>query len=578
MLLELEIKDFALVEHVRVPFTLGLNVLTGETGAGKSILMDALNAVLGGKVGAGVIRPQTERATVEATFRSSPELISWLKQHELSEQEDESFICSREITRSGSKMRINGTLVNLSLVQDLRQRLVTIHAQHESRTLLSSQSQLEMLDALGDAEQKKLLGKLKTLYARRRQLNAELAEMLSSESERERRLDFARFQFAELREAELEDPEEAASIANHRKVLSNVSELETVLSNAQVFLRGNDVEGQPGVLELIQNALVEIAKASQLDERLADVEAALNESFERIEDECRSIRKYCEGLDADPETLAHLDERMATLASVKRKYGPELSDAIRRQQELEIEIDRLSNAQTAIQELQNELNTLNDELLELAAALSKKRVKLASALSKRIQTELSELGMSNCVFEIALTQSESDIRETLLDAIGPNGYDRAEFLICPNPGQPLLPVAKIASGGELSRVMLAVKTIFAGAEKEATVIFDEIDTGLSGKVLQTMRDKLARLARSQQILCITHQPIIASIADNHVHVLKEQGKTSTRTQVSILGETERLKALAGMASGQDDQEVALHFAKSLFEESLRIKNGFNAAP
>jgi DNA repair protein RecN (Recombination protein N) len=573
MLVELEIKDFALVEHVCVPFTPGLNVLTGETGAGKSILMDALNAVLGGKVGSSVIRPQTERATVEATFNTSPDLLAFLKEHELADQEDDTFNLSREISRNGSKMRINGSLVNLGLVQDLRQRLVTIHAQHESRTLLSPQSQLEMLDALGDAEHKKLLAKLKTVYARRRQLESELDEIQALESERERRLDFARFQHAELADAQLDDPEEYELTLSRRKVLANVSELESMLSQAQVYLRGEDGDGRPGVLELIQSALCEVAKASQLDERLAPVEAALNESLDRLEDECRTIRKYCESLDSDPETLAHLDERLAALSAIKRKYGPQLSDAIARREDLCLEIDRLGNARQAILELGGELDTVNAELFELAQNLSKKRTKLAQSLSRKIQTELAELGMSNCRFEIVLSRAAAQDTQELLATIGPGGLDRVEFLICPNPGQPLLPVARIASGGELSRVMLAVKTIFAAAEKEATVIFDEIDTGLSGRVLQTMRDKLARLARSQQILCVTHQPIIASVADNHVLVLKEQGKTSTRTQVSILDEDARLKALAGMASGQENQEVALSFARSLFEESLKVKNG-----
>lgn len=575
MLLELEIKDFALVEHVRVPFTWGLNVLTGETGAGKSIIMDALNAVLGGKVGPGVIRPQAERATIEATFKVTPELAAWLKQHELADEEEESFTCSRELSRNGSKIRINGALASLSLMQDLRQRLVTVHAQHESRTLLSPQSQLEMLDALGDADHKKLISRMKTLYARRKQLDAELSELMRSEAERERRLDFARFQLSELQDAQLEDPGEDAMVSSQRKVLANVSELESLLSNAQVYLRGHDLDGEPGVLELIQKAVAEISRAAELDDRLQEFESALSEIVERIEDETRGIRKYSESLDSDPETLAHLDERANILAGVKRKYGPELSDAIKRQAELEDEIERLSNAQAEIDGLKAELELLNTELLDLVVNLSKKRSKLAAALSKKIHAELSELAMGSCRFEIALSQIDSEDRQTLLDAIGPSGIDRAEFLLCANPGQAMLPLAKIASGGELSRVMLAVKTIFAGAEKVSTVIFDEIDTGMSGRVLQTMRDKLARLARSQQILCVTHQPIIASVADNHIYVNKEQDKTNTRTQVSILDDSARLKALAGMASGQDDQEEALRFAQSLFDDSGRVKRALS---
>ncbi|MBX9688840.1 MAG: AAA family ATPase, partial [Candidatus Obscuribacterales bacterium] len=473
MLLELEIKDFALVEHVRVPFAWGLNVLTGETGAGKSIIMDALNVVLGGKAGPSLIRPQTERAVIEASFKLNPEISAWLKQQDLLNEEDDSFTCSREINKNGSKIRINGALVNLTLLQELRQKLLTVHAQHESRTLLSPQSQLEMLDALGDADQKKMLSRLKTLYARRKQLDAELAEINRSESERERRLDFARFQLAELEEAQLEEADEDEQVNSQRKVLANVSELESLLSNAQACLRGGEREAESGALDLIQKAVSELSKAAALDSRLSELENALNESLERIDDECRAIRKYSEQLDSDPETLSGLDERAAVLAAVKRKYGPELKDAIERQQSLAAEIEDLNNAQNTIDELSAELKSVSAELLEQALELSKKRIKLAALLSKKIHAELSDLGMSNCRFEISLSQN-ADLEDSakLLESIGPSGLDKAEFLICPNPGQPMLPVAKIASGGELSRVMLAVKTIFAGAEKVEVEFFD----------------------------------------------------------------------------------------------------------
>ncbi len=574
MLVELEIKDFALIEHVRVPFAWGFNVLTGETGAGKSIVMDALNAVLGGKVGPSIIRPQCDRATIEATFKCTPEIYGWLKQEELCEDEADTFVVSREISKNGSKLRINGALANVGLVQELRQKLITIHAQHESRTLLSSQSQMEMLDALGDSDHKKLFSKLKTTYVQRKQLESELAERRMSESERERRLDFARFQLQELEEARLTEADEDELVSSQRKVLANVADLESLLANTQIFLRGHDLDGQLGALELLQKAVVEIAKAADLDDSLLPLQQALEESIERIEDESRSIRKYCQGLDSDPETLAHLDERAAQLATVKRKYGPTLADAITRREQLEEEIAELENSLTLLTELEEELDSVNKELLATAEQLSTKRSKLATALAKRIQDELADLGMTNCRFEISLSKPSAEGLSTI-DDVGPQGLDRAEFLISPNPGQPLAAVAKIASGGELSRVMLAVKTIFAGADRVPSVIFDEIDTGLSGRVLQTMRDKLARLAQSQQIICITHQPIIASVADNHVFVVKEQGKSSTRTHIEVLNDEGRLKALAGMASGQDDQEAALSFARALFDESIRIKTSLS---
>jgi DNA repair protein RecN (Recombination protein N) len=400
--------------------------------------------------------------------------------------------------------------------------------------------------------------------------------MQETESDRERRLDFARFQLAELQDAQLEEPDEDEQVARQKSILANVSELETLLSNAQVYFRGDDQEGA-GILELLQKAIAELTRASQMDEGLTPVLAALNDALEKLEDEARTIRKYSEGLEADPETLANLEDRAAVLATVKRKYGPGLSDAIQRLEELEEEIDKLSNISSAMNDLQAELYELNTELIEVALMLSSKRKNLAIKLSTQIKDELVELGMLNCIFEISLCAPEENaIRPALLEAIGPSGLDKAEFLICPNPGQPLLPVAKIASGGELSRVMLAIKTIFAGAEKVPTVIFDEIDTGLSGKVLQTMRDKLARLARSQQILCVTHQPIIASVADNHIYVSKEQDNSSTRTRVKILDEKNRLKALANMAGGEGNQDAALNFAAALFEESSRLKGKFGA--
>lgn len=573
MLEELEIKDFALVEHVRVPFSWGLNVLTGETGAGKSIIMDALNAVLGGKVGPSVIRAQAERAVVEATFKSTAKSTAWLKQQELADEETvEYFSISREVSKTGSKIRINGRLVNVALVQELRQILVTVHAQHEFRTLLSSQSQLEMLDALGDEKHRNLLAKVRTFYTRRKDLESQLKEMLISEEERARRLDFAQFQYSELKEAQIEDADEDEQLSNRRKALSNVTELEGLLLGSLGCLRGQDSDGAPGAVDLLQRALTELSKAAELDETLEATRQALSESLDQIEDQSRELRRYNDSLDSDPETLNAIDERLAVLASVKRKYGPSLSEAKNKYEQLSEEIERLENNQSAIVKLQQEMVAVDVELNGFAQELSGKRKTLAKKLGQRIQSELSELGMENCRFEIAVLSGGNETERESAPTVGSHGLDRVDFLMAPNPGQPLLPVTKIASGGELSRVMLAVKSIFAGADGVATVIFDEIDSGLSGRVLQSMRDKLARLANVHQILCVTHQPIIASVADNHVCVIKEQRKNSTHTQVSILAEPERIKALAEMASGQGDQKEALQFAKSLFDESSRLKS------
>jgi DNA repair protein RecN (Recombination protein N) len=566
MLQSLEIRDFALIEHLRVEWTRGLNVLTGETGAGKSILMDALNTVLGGKAGPGLIRPTAEKSYIEAEFALQPPVAAWLKRQDLLDEECATFIISREISKSGTRVRINGTLVNVSLVQELAQILLTVHAQHEARTLMSPQSQLEMLDSLGEPAHKKQLEKLRTLYARRRDVALQLKELQMSEDERMRKLDFARYQLRELQEAALEAENEDEELSNQQMILSNVSVLEQSVNDACAFLCGETANGEEthSAVDLIQSALSEVEHAAKLDPVIEENCELVRASLANVEEAIRGLRRYANALDTNPEALATVESRLAQLASIKRKYGPSLSDAIQRRDGLSDEVEKLDNAQTAIDDLTTELGSLDQELQGLSSNVSTSRKKFAKKLAESVERELKDLGMERCRFEIAFD---------VLAEPGPAGIDRIEFVIAPNPGQPLMPLGKIASGGELSRIMLAIKSIFASSDQIPTVIFDEIDTGLSGRVLQSMRDKLASLAKSHQILCITHQPIIASVADNHIEVRKDQGKTQTKVSAMKLTDDERLRSLASMASGQDDQEIALNFARSLVEQANELRNG-----
>lgn len=562
MLQELEIRDFALIERVHVCFGRGFNAFTGETGAGKSIIIDALNVVLGGKTSSAAIRIGAERAYVEATFASSAEITGWLKVNELCEEDFDGLTITREVTKSGSKCRINGTLVNISLVQELRAKLLTVHAQHESRTLMSPQAQLDLLDGLADEGHRKLLSQVRTLYARFRQLETQLQELTLSEDERSRRLDFARFQLGELTEARLELPDEDLAIQSECKILANAVDLEHLVARAQQTISGDDeADTARGALELLQISMSEVSKAAEFDQSLQATAEQLSGCVDTLMEAKRELRRYRERIDCDPERLSELEARAAQLATIKRKYGPALSDAIKRQSELAAEIERLSHAQDTITELSAELALVQTELASRAGELSKKRQALAQKIGKRILSELVELGMTRCDFVVSVTPDAG---------LTSQGNDKVELLIAPNPGQPLAPLAKIASGGELSRVMLAVKSVFAQADQVATVIFDEIDTGLSGKLLQTMRDKLAKLARSHQILCITHQPIIASVADHHIEVRKKQTNTTTSIQAVTLEEEERVRAVAAMAGG-DNSLTSMDFARALFSDVARLK-------
>jgi DNA repair protein RecN (Recombination protein N) len=559
MLIELEIKDFALIEHIQIAFSQGLNVLTGETGAGKSIIIDALNCLLGGKAGPSTIRANKEKAILEGTFSLSPMIIAWLKTNELYDEEISTLAISREISKTGSKIRINGTLANATIISDLRQQLLTVHAQHEARTLMSQQAQIELLDGLADDIYQKLLQKIKTLYVRVNDLETKVNELSLSEAELNKKLDFANFQLNELTEANLNDANEDTVISNQCQVLANVVELANLADTAQVCLSGESDE-IPAAITLVQQAALALRQASELDDKLTPVVETINNCLDALEEGQRSIRRYKESLDTDPESLSQLQARLAELAQIKRKYGPTLNEAIELKTKLEDEIEKLANSQGSLDSLNSELAETRLSLTKVAEDLSSKRKALSKKLGKIIEAELIELGMANCRFEISVSPTN----------IGPNGMDKIEFLIAPNPGQPLLPLSKIASGGELSRVMLAVKSIFAQADQVATVVFDEIDTGLSGKILQIMAQKLAKLAKSHQILCITHQPIVASVANGHIKINKKQSANKTEITVMALDKQERIKELAHMASGNDKQEAML-FAQSLFEANSPIK-------
>lgn len=568
MLQELHIRDFALIDQVNVDFSAGLNVLTGETGAGKSIMIDGLLAVLGAKTGAAAIKLGREKALIEARFSINEEVRAWLARHELAEDDLSELDITREITKSGSKIRVNGILVNVAQITELRNLLITVHAQHEARTLMSGQAQLELLDSRGSKAHQDLLTSVRLLHARRQAIFAELGQRQLSEDERERKLGFARFQLAELEEADVQDPLEDESLKQKRAVLADVVNIQTAI-NAVFQILSGDVEGESGgagAYEAIQKAAAELSRISASSDKVKTLSDSLYASAEQINETLRSLRRFAGELEDDPELLQELEDRLAILTVIKRKYGPTLADAMATRAQLEEEIHTLENSATLLMELKQNLAELDSELWAAAKQLSASRKSLAGKLAAMVAGELRDLGMEHCRVEIAVSASEK-IEEAVAE-IGAQGLDRVDFLIAPNPGQPLSPLTKIASGGELSRIMLALKTIFARADKVSTVVFDEIDTGLSGKTLQSMRDKLLSLACSHQILCITHQPIIAASASNYLHVTKTQSSTETRVEVSCLDNEARLQSLAMMAGGGTD-EHSLQFARSLVADSVR---------
>lgn len=569
VLKHISIKNFSIIDHIEIDWTGGLNILAGETGAGKSILFDALSIVLGAKAGASQIRDGNEKAVIEATFEPSSTVCAWLKQEELIDPDSESeLIVYREVTRAGSRARINGMPVNATHLNDLRQLLITFHAQHEIRTLLSHSAQLELLDGQGSKAHVHLKEKLITLYARFKDLKRQYEELQISDEERNRKLDLAKFQLDELSDASLLSELEDQELGDRHKVLANAARLHTSVDKVIMLLSGSERlfnEERKTARDLIQESLCELDNMIDLDAAIANPASFLRESLVNIEEAAQCIRRYRDSLDLDPQSLKEVEDRLGVLTTIKRKYGPTLKDAIVTREKLAIEIEQLENAVFESNAIEKELDDLRSTMLSTSQQLSSERKKLAEDLSKSVLRELADLGMERCRFNIQFTE---------LSEVTQDGLDRIEFLIAPNPGRPPLPLAKIASGGELSRIMLALKTIFARADRVSTVVFDEIDSGLSGRILKAIRDKLVTLARSHQILCITHQPIVASVADNYLIVCKEQSKDKTVITASRLEGEAQLKALAVMASGREEEAVSLKFAQSLMADAHELKGRF----
>jgi len=574
MLQSLRIKNFALIEDLEMSCTAGLNVLTGETGAGKSILIDALNILLGEKAGPAFIRIGTEKAIIEGIFATKPQVVAWLKENgfldesEIQDEHNENtpgeLTITREINKTASRFRINSILTNQASINELKQLLIHVHAQHEARTLLSSQSQLDMLDSLAEPSHNGIITKIENLYSTRIGLKKQLEQMQMSEEQRVRKLEFAKFQLDELQAAGIKQIDEDEQLEKKQMVLANIAQLDLAANSAYHALIGGDaltasIESglNPGVIDNLQLALSSLEKSIRFDKNLEPISDTINNALALLEDAQIKLRHYKDRLDTDPQALQEIEARIAQLATIKRKYGPTLEQVLSRLETVQKEIADLENVANETNKIELQLQSLNKKLEDLANTAHKNRFALAKKLASEMTNELSALGMENCRFEVVFER---------LAEIGPSGFDRLEFAISPNPGQPLLPLAKIASGGELSRIMLALKSIIAGLNDPPTVIFDEIDTGLSGRIVQAVRDKLARLAQMRQILCITHQPIIAAAANNHLFIEKQHGKESTNVTIKVLVGQERVKALAAMAGGKGNETVALDFAQALLNQ------------
>jgi DNA repair protein RecN len=557
MLTELSVENFALVEKVRLAFGPGLNILTGETGAGKSILLDALGMVLGERTGTEVIRHGAAKARVEAVFavdEGDPRLAEALEAAGV-ELEEGTLLLSRELTTAGkSAVRINGRPATVGMLKALGDALVDIHGQHEHQSLLAVERHADILDAWCGADILSLKAAVAEAYTTAQAAERELAALQQDARERARTLDLLTFQRDEIDEA-APKPEEEEELIAERLRLASAEKLFAAASGAYAALRGSEGRsaGAAGALDALGTAVAEIEHAAKLDERLAPLLESLQNALYLAEDAARDVRGYRDEVEFNPERLEQIEARLDTLKTLKRKYGETLEEVLRYRAEIGERLEVLENAEERIAELTAAREVTRAALEKAAAKLTRARKKAAQPFSAAIMKELADLAMGATRFAVAVEPREP----------GASGADAVEFLISPNPGVPLKPLAKIASGGEISRVMLAMKSVLARTHSVPTLIFDEIDTGIGGRTGTVLAEKLHALAGTAQVLCITHLPQIAARGDRHFSIDKRAEKDRTVVSVGSLAPEERVQEIARMLGGASTDTVLRHAREML---------------
>ena len=548
MLVQLHIENYALVDRLVVEFGPGLNVLTGETGAGKSMIVGALGLVLGQRAHADILRSDDTPTLVEALFDVSaqPQVQELL--HTLGiEDNDSHLLVKRIVTKGGSRCYINANLATLTMLQDLGQHLVDILGQHQHQTLLRREQQLALLDAFGKLSED--VAALRLTYQRYHTVAQELQHLQQTEQQRLQRQDLFCFQAEEIDKAQLHLDEEER-LTQERHLLLHAEKLHALSQSAYALLYRNE----PSVLELLAAALDPLAQLSTLDTRQDKLRDVVQDSYYALEEVAQQLRDYGEHVDLDPGRLQAVEDRLAEIARLKRKYGATIAEILQYRERLRHEQQVWTQHGARLEGLTAELGKLRQSLKSLAITLSDKRRQTAERLQQAVQQELHELNMAGAVFQIVCTLRQDPHGAFTVGmervALTADGLDEVEYLFSSNPGQAPKPLSRIVSGGELSRVMLALKSILVRQDRIPTLILDEVDTGIGGRTAKIVGEKLRRIARSHQIFCITHLPQIASHGDQHYHIEKLMHTGHTTIRVQPLSFAERIEEIARMSGGK----------------------------
>jgi DNA repair protein RecN (Recombination protein N) len=577
MLTELHIDNFAIIEKLSIDFDTGLVTFTGETGAGKSIIIDAVGTVLGGRAEATLVRSGAERASVEAVFRipqvARQDLHDILLREEL--LDDPNYVTlGREIRLAGRNVaRVNGRIVNAGLLRELGEYLVDVHGQSEHLSLLRVRQHLGLLDryastTLADSLQS-TLDDYHKIYQRLRQVEDELEHIRQSEQDAARRADMLTYQVQEIEAARLR-PGEEETLLEERNRLSNAEGLATLVQEALLALDEGDPES-PAAIDLFGKVTRALTRLARLDPAQSELNEQAQALFESLSELSRQLRLYLEKIEFNPRRLDFVEERLALIHTLKRKYGDSIPAVLAFAEKAQAELNEITHAEERLLELEDERQRLLEKLGQVGAVLSQKRQQAAKKLQDAVENELNDLHMSGARFQVAIQQQPDPQGAPLEDgkrvAYGPHGLEQIEFIIAPNPGEGFKPLVKIASGGETSRLMLALKNVLAQADYVPTLIFDEIDQGIGGRVGTVVGQKLWQLGRQHQVLCITHLPQLAAFGQQHFHVQKQLQSGRTLTLVQELQGEDRLVELAQMLGSVS--EGTLHSARELMQDVER---------
>lgn len=565
MILALSIKNIALIEEAEIKFEDGLNILTGETGAGKSIVIDSMMLLLGGRANKDIIRNGTQKATVEGIFliNSHRDLIhNILDEAGIEYEEDDTLIISRDITENGRNYcRVNGRIVSLSFLNKLGTYLVDILGQHEHQFLLDNSKHMSILDNFQDKDFFRIKNLIKDLLEKYNSLNNKLKEFNLDDKEKISRIDLLKYQINEIESANIK-PGEEDDLIEKRNILMNSEKLFNYMNESYSLLY-KGIEDNTSIVDRLSTVLKNLDTSFRIDKKLEKLKDMVESVLYTLEDCSLQIRDYVENIDFNADNLNEIEKRLDLLNNLKRKYGRTIEEIIKYKEEKNDELLKLLNAEKEINKINEEKEKIMAKIKKLSDELHLKRRNVADFLEKKISTVLSELNMPNTIFKV-------DIRKK--DVPNENGMDDVEFLISTNIGEPLKPLEKIASGGELSRIMLALKTILADFDGISTLIFDEVDTGISGKAAQAVAEKIALISRNHQVICVTHLPQITSMADAHYKITKEVNKDKTYIKIEKLNYEGKIKELSRIISGSIMTDTTYNHSKELIDLAQKYKN------